>query len=406
VVSDNNSLPRPPLKRSLRPKIMAEDRKKRVGKACDSCRIKKTKCDGKNPCSRCISDNKVCIFSERKRFKDRNYPPGYVQLLETRLNLVLNGLEKIVNLVRKDVDLSELKSDEFMLQPEEEKVNINRVLSWMITQQDLVTNSPVEWDCESDIAAKLTGDVSDFQASIHKVLEQKKTQGRKESSSPLDKPSTHLSTVYNVDNSSVSSNEETADINPQVEDNPLPILDNEDNNLNPDSSNTFDFNNVNFELNLGGFQSGAALATAAMDGGLSMIDFENSPSMGGYSSSDQKSDLLDFHDESYIPPTTLQRKNYNSNSPLTSPPLNPQNMRRSSSFKTTRRNSNSHLGYISKPQSNSHIHTGLKNSPVAGIFLSSEADGSSGNSGTFSSIHSPAGDSFPTSSPNNKTDEY
>ena len=36
--------------------------RKRVCKACDRCRLKKSKCDGSSPCSRCKADNAICVF--------------------------------------------------------------------------------------------------------------------------------------------------------------------------------------------------------------------------------------------------------------------------------------------------------------------------------------------------------
>lgn len=36
--------------------------RKRVCKACDRCRLKKSKCDGATPCSRCTADNAICVF--------------------------------------------------------------------------------------------------------------------------------------------------------------------------------------------------------------------------------------------------------------------------------------------------------------------------------------------------------
>ncbi|CAI6033450.1 hypothetical protein V2G26_001407 [Clonostachys chloroleuca] len=39
-------------------------RKKRIPKACGSCRQSKVKCDGQRPCSRCRSLKKVCVFTE------------------------------------------------------------------------------------------------------------------------------------------------------------------------------------------------------------------------------------------------------------------------------------------------------------------------------------------------------
>ena len=52
--------------------------RKRVCKACDRCRLKKSKCDGSSPCSRCKSDNAICVFGERKKSHDKIYPKGCV----------------------------------------------------------------------------------------------------------------------------------------------------------------------------------------------------------------------------------------------------------------------------------------------------------------------------------------
>ncbi|GEQ71019.1 hypothetical protein JCM33374_g4700 [Metschnikowia sp. JCM 33374] len=80
-------------------------RKKRVGKACDSCRIKKTKCDGKSPCSRCLADNKLCVFSEKKKSKEKPLSTGYVELLETKVDLLTKSLARVVTLAEPHIPL-------------------------------------------------------------------------------------------------------------------------------------------------------------------------------------------------------------------------------------------------------------------------------------------------------------
>jgi len=66
--------------------------RKRVCKACDRCRLKKSKvrrgthscnafanilqCDGASPCGRCKVDNAICVFGERKKSHDKVYPKG------------------------------------------------------------------------------------------------------------------------------------------------------------------------------------------------------------------------------------------------------------------------------------------------------------------------------------------
>ncbi|KAJ5306632.1 hypothetical protein N7508_005647 [Penicillium antarcticum] len=69
--------------------------RKRVCKACDRCRLKKSKCDGSSPCSRCRADNAICVFGERKKAHDKVYPKGYVEMLEQQQNWLVNGLQEL-----------------------------------------------------------------------------------------------------------------------------------------------------------------------------------------------------------------------------------------------------------------------------------------------------------------------
>lgn len=70
-------------------------KRKHVLKACDRCRVKKTKvvpqtptgsgstnlpqCDGKQPCNRCSVYNHPCLFRERKATQTKVYSRGLVQ---------------------------------------------------------------------------------------------------------------------------------------------------------------------------------------------------------------------------------------------------------------------------------------------------------------------------------------
>ncbi|KAL2039534.1 hypothetical protein N7G274_007806 [Stereocaulon virgatum] len=65
--------------------------RKRVCKACDRCRLKKSKCDGSSPCNRCQTDNQVCVFGERKKSHDKVYPKGYVEMLEQQQEKLVNA---------------------------------------------------------------------------------------------------------------------------------------------------------------------------------------------------------------------------------------------------------------------------------------------------------------------------
>ncbi|EON65146.1 hypothetical protein W97_04383 [Coniosporium apollinis CBS 100218] len=69
--------------------------RKRVCKACDRCRLKKSKCDGASPCSRCKADNAICVFSERKKSHDKVYPKGYVEMLEQQQGQLVAGLREL-----------------------------------------------------------------------------------------------------------------------------------------------------------------------------------------------------------------------------------------------------------------------------------------------------------------------
>ncbi|KAK9384247.1 hypothetical protein V1515DRAFT_618183 [Lipomyces mesembrius] len=94
--------------------------RKRVGKACDSCRIKTSKCDGRKPCSRCIMDDKICTFTERKKSKERLYSSTYVSssagLIEAKISVVLLSKSGQFSINRA---LEELTSQVIELQKEE-----------------------------------------------------------------------------------------------------------------------------------------------------------------------------------------------------------------------------------------------------------------------------------------------
>ncbi|RCK63398.1 Regulatory protein CAT8 [Candida viswanathii] len=69
----------------------------RVAQACDRCRAKKTKCDGKNPCSTCQSVGLECIVSDRLTRK--SYPKAYTETLEERVRQLEAENKKLVGLL-------------------------------------------------------------------------------------------------------------------------------------------------------------------------------------------------------------------------------------------------------------------------------------------------------------------
>jgi hypothetical protein len=57
--------------------------------ACDMCRKKKIKCDGKMPaCTHCINYKTECVFTQVE--KKRNPPKGYARLPHTNLQDVID----------------------------------------------------------------------------------------------------------------------------------------------------------------------------------------------------------------------------------------------------------------------------------------------------------------------------
>lgn len=55
----------------------------RVAQACDRCRAKKTRCDGRNPCSQCVTVGLECIVLDK--LLRRAFPKGYTETLEERI---------------------------------------------------------------------------------------------------------------------------------------------------------------------------------------------------------------------------------------------------------------------------------------------------------------------------------
>lgn len=70
----------------------------RVAQACDRCRAKKTKCDGKQPsCSNCAAVGFECIVSDK--LSRRAFPRGYTETLEERIRLLEMENKKLAGLL-------------------------------------------------------------------------------------------------------------------------------------------------------------------------------------------------------------------------------------------------------------------------------------------------------------------
>jgi len=136
--------------------IIEGTKKKRVCKACDSCRIKKTKCNGMKPCVRCTANNKICTYTERRRSKDKIYPAGYVELLETRLDILTKSMKKLFEMSESGENVSFLRSETTG------ELSINKLISQLIDKEELFHNQPVEWEYGTSLATDFREDDEEY----------------------------------------------------------------------------------------------------------------------------------------------------------------------------------------------------------------------------------------------------
>jgi hypothetical protein len=67
--SRNNKRPQP-----NRPYEPPSTSKARISHACDRCRVMRTKCSGGDRCSKCVKDQTACVYSDRRRERNKKYP--------------------------------------------------------------------------------------------------------------------------------------------------------------------------------------------------------------------------------------------------------------------------------------------------------------------------------------------
>ncbi|KAH8698835.1 hypothetical protein BGW36DRAFT_151072 [Talaromyces proteolyticus] len=70
-------------------------KRKHVLKACERCRVKKSKCDGMQPCGRCLAYNHACIFRDRKATQEKVYSRGFVEMLISQHAVHLQALQDL-----------------------------------------------------------------------------------------------------------------------------------------------------------------------------------------------------------------------------------------------------------------------------------------------------------------------
>ncbi|KAI1957177.1 Gypsy retrotransposon integrase-like protein 1 [Ophidiomyces ophidiicola] len=81
-------------------------KRRRVTRACDECRRKKIKCDGKQPCTHCTVYSYACTYDQPSN-RRRNPAPQYIEALEARLQRA----EALLRAVLPEVDLDDSSID-------------------------------------------------------------------------------------------------------------------------------------------------------------------------------------------------------------------------------------------------------------------------------------------------------
>ncbi|KAL2046311.1 hypothetical protein N7G274_001758 [Stereocaulon virgatum] len=88
-------MPRPNAQSPSEDSMEGHEARRRVVKACQRCRLKKCKCDGASPCSRCKSDDAICAYGKHKKSDKIVFRKGYVQMLERQHTQLIAGLQEL-----------------------------------------------------------------------------------------------------------------------------------------------------------------------------------------------------------------------------------------------------------------------------------------------------------------------
>jgi hypothetical protein len=118
-----------------------EPPRKRVARACDRCRLKKGKCDGKEQCAKCVSADVMCIYTDRKPPQHKLISPAVAEALQSE-NLTLKKATIIIFkqlMEARNGKLPEIEGVDW----ESEKVangKSGRALNHIITQEARVDN--------------------------------------------------------------------------------------------------------------------------------------------------------------------------------------------------------------------------------------------------------------------------
>ncbi|KAF8541930.1 hypothetical protein BDD12DRAFT_803316 [Trichophaea hybrida] len=115
--------------------------RKRVARACDRCRLKKGKCDGKEQCAKCVSADVMCIYTDRKPPQHKLISPAVADALQSE-NLTLKKATIIIFKQLMDAQGGDLPTVEGVDWASEKVANgkSGRALNYIISQQARVDN--------------------------------------------------------------------------------------------------------------------------------------------------------------------------------------------------------------------------------------------------------------------------
>ncbi|KAH3680778.1 hypothetical protein WICMUC_000129 [Wickerhamomyces mucosus] len=101
--------------------------KKRIQKACDSCRARKLKCDGGNPCQRCSKSSISCDYThvekKRKVHVPRESKGTVIKNLDERMSKLENLMTTLVNKLDPDSLAKLLTASNSIISPSDETVS-------------------------------------------------------------------------------------------------------------------------------------------------------------------------------------------------------------------------------------------------------------------------------------------
>lgn len=124
----------------------------RVAQACDRCRAKKTKCDGKLPCSSCASVGFKCIVSDK--LSRRAFPKGYTETLEERIRQLEAENKKLTGLLDlRDEQISMLNAQSPLTAMDTDNSNIVGINSSNDTTNSSHTKIKEEFQSENKLTS-------------------------------------------------------------------------------------------------------------------------------------------------------------------------------------------------------------------------------------------------------------